>query len=173
MIQRKQLRVLLSILLLGAMTVHSAYGGERERAATVDPGAILEKARIEHDTSSSLVVPDMDGYLVKMPGSYALYVIMDGKRRRIQSPEVQNRVFQRTCSFYESPFVSLIDLDADFADAHLIAANPSGALYLFVDGQLRHIASPATVGKYCFDPGKSVAIPDVVLASIPRGRILW
>lgn len=169
MFRNQLFRNLFCMLLLGWLTASNASGAEQERAASGDPSTILENAKAEHSSSSAITVEEMNGYLFRMPGSPNIYLVMDGKRRRIAGTDLLDRLFLSTCTIWENPYSAIIEEGLPLADAYLVKGLPSSAISMFVDGKIRYIASMAIVSKYCFDTSKALAVPDSLLIYVPKG----
>lgn len=172
MFRNQLFRNLICALLLGCLTANNVSAEEHERPAGGDPSTILENARIEHNSSSAIIVDEMNGYLLRMPGSAHIYLVMDGKRRRIAGTDVLDRLFLSTCTIWENPYLPVIDEGPPLADAYLVKGLSSSAISMFVDGKLRYIASMSIASKYCLDTSKALVVPDSLLIYVPKGPLL-
>lgn len=170
MFYHRVVRGLMSMFLLGALTVGNAAADDKSDLRSADPHQILgQLAQQSRESLSGIDATALNGHLLRMPGSPHIFLVLDGVIRRIAGPDILANLFRTTCTVYENPFTALLTEGMPITEAYLLNGISSKSLSLFIDGKTRYLGSMAVVNKYCFDTDQALNLPDSILVHVPKG----
>jgi len=109
------------------------------------------------------VTPEEDETLITSTSTPEVFVIKNGKKRHIPSPQAFNRHGYK----WQNIKVLLEDQLESYPDDELIKADNSPAVYIIVAGMKRHIPSPAVFIAYGFDWNNISVVSSDELADYP------
>ncbi|XP_076338864.1 uncharacterized protein LOC143240399 [Tachypleus tridentatus] len=116
----------------------------------------------ERDTS-------LDGTLMRYPGHYAVYQIIDGCKHRVPRIRTYENLYKDTnCIKTDTSIRNLCKCHSLSIYATLIKGS-GPAVYLLSNGVKRHIANPDTFNAFCFDWDKIKTISDFAVKRIFTG----
>ena len=113
--------------------------------------------------------PELNGYLVKLPKTDPIYLIIDGKKCHVPNPETFNNLFLGSAHVEENSLLRLVsDGQSLETGAMLIKANGNPTYYLLTNGKKRKIHNPDVLNQYQFLASFS-SFPPIVVNSITNG----
>ena len=99
--------------------------------------------------------PDLEGLRVRLAGNDGVYLVDQGQKRLILSPNSYNRLFMTWSNIHVDLDVEMIDSGPVMdANAFLFKHFDSPKVFLYDTGKKRWIMSPASMTRYQFDWSK-------------------
>jgi len=119
---------------------------------------------------------DLNGYLLRTPRTATVYLVDQGKKRRIPDRETFNNLFRGWGTIVEDIDLAEIVTGPTISRGAVLARGDGDRTVYLVDGKSkRAIANPATMDWYHFrwpSKARGTIVPKIVLDGIPRGPMI-
>jgi hypothetical protein len=129
-------------------------------AATATPGS----------AAGAVPRPDLNGYLLQVPGGTAIYWVDGGLLRWIPDLQTLQNLFGTSPTV--TPDIDLVQIAGGTqvtSGAILAGSDSAPAIYLIDNGTKRWIASGDAMRRYNFDQAQAIGVLAILLDFIPSG----
>ena len=116
--------------------------------------------------------PELNGYLLKLPNTDPIYLILDGYRCHVPDfPTFQN-LFRDGAAVFQEPLLNVVAQGPALSQGALLVRSDvtkDAKVYLLSNGVKRWIPNPEIFNLYQFNASRIVSLPVIVINSIPTG----
>lgn len=119
--------------------------------------------------SNATARPDLSGLLIQQPGTYGIYLIVNGTKRLIPDPDTLKRLFIHNPTIIPWDVPSVESGPMLSVGAVLVRADGFANTYVVTNGVRWFIPSDAVFNRYQFNRANVVVVPAIVINSVPPG----